>query len=142
MLVGCSKGAIPVFAVEAIVGAVVERGVVFGVEVATLHFAPEEGEERFIVAFGQLVGHLLQQGIGVVPCVEFVTVVVFAASEQGLEVGAAGEGGTELGAVIVASSIRFLGLWLHERSTSPKSAKRLFERYFSFSQFVGEDSLQ
>ena len=142
MLVGCGKGPVPVFAIKSIVGVVVERGVIFGVEVATLHFAPKENEERFIVAFGQFVGHLQQQGIGVVPCVEFVAVVVLAASKQGLEVGAAGEGGTELGAVIVASSIRFLGLWLHERSTSPKSAKRLFERYFSFSQFVGEDSLQ
>ncbi len=89
MLVGCGKGAEPVFAVEAIVGVVVERGIILSVEVTTLHFAPEEGEERFIVAFGQFVGHLLQQGICVVPSVEFVAVVVFAASKQSLEVSRA-----------------------------------------------------
>jgi len=116
--------------VEAIVGVVVERGVILGVEVATLHFAPKKGKEPFIVAFGQFVGHLLQQGIGVVPSVEFVAVIVLAASKQGLEVGAAGKGGTELGVVIAASSIRFLGLWLHERSTSPKRAKKVIRAIF------------
>jgi hypothetical protein len=37
MFVGCCKGSVPVFAIKSIVSVVIERGVIFGVEVAALY---------------------------------------------------------------------------------------------------------
>ena len=45
----------------------------------------------------------MQQGIGMVPCVKFIAVIVLAAAKQGLEVSAASKGSGEHGVVLVAA---------------------------------------